>query len=474
MSEAAMRLRTARVTPLPETLAVGGGTALFVDGRCTHPAGPVAELDVLVDGGPIPAIGWGLAPPRMRGEDYWWAIVPFAPLDGDRREVLAGLRARAPTGELAEAELGTVTLTADLPDPEPAVAAAAPGDAAGPLVAIAMATYEPDPEMFAEQVDSIRKQSHRNWICLISDDASSPATLARMREVLGEDRRFALSPAPANRGFYANFERALTMVPRAAAFVALSDQDDRWRADKLERLLAGLEPDAGLVYSDMRITDRAGTVLSDTYWGFRRNNYTDFGSLLIANTVTGAAALLRSELLADVLPFPPRHGGAFHDHWIAQVAMALGPISYVDAPLHDYVQHDEAAIGYLRANGYGRFSAPPAERVRLWYERWSGRGYRLGWRVPYFRLYCRVRLATTALQLRLGERITADKRAVLAAIDDNPGGIVWLARRGLRDLRGPTETIGRERVMLAGLAWRRGAEARKRVRRLRRRVLSAR
>jgi glycosyltransferase involved in cell wall biosynthesis len=471
MSEAATRLRTAVVTPLPETLVVGGGTALFVDGRCTHPAGQLTGLDVLVDGGPIAAIGWGLAPPRMRGEDYWWAIVPFAAIDGDRRVVELGLRGRAASGEEAEAELGAVALTAAPPDPDPAPPAAEPERGIGPLVAIAMATYEPDLEMFAAQVESIRGQSHRNWICLISDDASSPSSLAGIREVLGDDRRFALSPAPVNRGFYANFERALTMVPPAAEYVALSDQDDRWRADKLERLLGGLEVGAGLVYSDMRITDRAGAVLSDTYWGFRRNNHTDFGSLLIANTVTGAAALLRAELLADVLPFPPRHGGAFHDHWIAQVAMALGPISYVDEPLHDYVQHDEAAIGYLRANGYGRFSAPPLERVRVWYGRWSGRGYRLGWRVPYFRLYCRVRLAVTALKLRLGDRLSPERRATLAAIDDSAAGIAWLVRRGLRDLRGPTETIGRERVMLAGLAWRRGAVARRRAREARRRLV---
>ncbi len=282
-----------------------------------------------------------------------------------------------------------------------------------------------------------------------------------IERVAGGDPRFQIDFAPENRGFYGNFERALALVPPGADHVALSDQDDSWHPDKLERLLAGLEgePGAGLVFSDMRITTRSGRVLAETYWDFRPVNHTDFGSEVLANTVTGAACLFEARLLDDVLPFPPRHGAAFHDHWIGQVAMALGPIAYVDAPLYDYVQHDEAALGYLQANGSGRFSAPLLERAGVWYERWSGRGYRLAWRVPYFKLYCRVRVATTAMRLRLAGRLSPDRVEVLDAIEDSPAGIAWLGRRALRDLRGPTATIGRERVMLAGLAWRRGAAA---------------
>ena len=48
--------------------------------------------------------------------------------------------------------------------------------------------------------------------------------------------------------------------------------------------------------------DRDGGLIADTYWTYRRNNHTDFGSLLVANTVTGAASLFERSLLADVLP----------------------------------------------------------------------------------------------------------------------------------------------------------------------------
>ena len=55
--------------------------------------------------------------------------------------------------------------------------------------------------------------------------------------------------------------------------------------------------------------------------------------------MTGAASLLRRELLDHALPFPPAQFAHFHDHWIALVALSLGEIAFVDEPLYDYVQH---------------------------------------------------------------------------------------------------------------------------------------
>ena len=138
------------------------------------------------------------------------------------------------------------------------------------------------------------------------------------------------------------------MVPAEAAFVALADQDDRWYPEKL----ASCSPAVGqaqLVYSDMRIVDEDGTVLRETFWQGRRNNYTNLASLLLANTVTGAASLFRRELLDLALPFPEPIGDPFHDQWIAWSRSPRGTIAYVDRPLYDYVQHGAAARGHAAA-----------------------------------------------------------------------------------------------------------------------------
>ena len=94
------------------------------------------------------------------------------------------------------------------------------------------------------------------------------------------------------------------MVPRSADFVTLCDQDDCWYPEKLERLLGSIG-DAQLAYSDARVVSPEGEMIQPSFWTVRNTNYTNFGSLLLANTVAGAASLFRRELLEDVLPLPP-------------------------------------------------------------------------------------------------------------------------------------------------------------------------
>lgn len=135
-------------------------------------------------------------------------------------------------------------------------------------------------------------------------------------------------------------------MPDDAEFVALCDQDDRWNANKLEILLETFDQDTQLVYSDARIVRSDGRVLSRTFWKGRANNYTDLPSLIVANTITGAASLFRATLIPDLLPFPKPITDGFHDHWIALAAMVKGKVNYIAEPLYDYVQHSNNVIGH--------------------------------------------------------------------------------------------------------------------------------
>jgi glycosyltransferase involved in cell wall biosynthesis len=329
-----------------------------------------------------------------------------------------------------------------------------------------MATFDPPLELFARQIESIRSQTHGNWVCVISDDHSRPERLAAIREVLGGDERFVLAPSEVRRGFYGNFERALALAPVEASYLALSDQDDRWHPDKLEVLLGELEGGALLAYSDTRVVDESGRVLSDTYWRYRANNYTDFTSLVITNAITGAASLFRRELVERGLPFPPPQGDIFHDHWLALVAMATGEIRYVDRPLYDYVQHSAAALGFSKANaGRGRWGGWLAD-VTLRMLRLASRAVRPVGQVRYFENYCRLVLEARALEQRLGDALSpADARALrrIRGCDGSVGGAAWFALRTFRPLIGRNETMGMERGLLAGLLWRLLAGLRARV-----------
>jgi glycosyltransferase involved in cell wall biosynthesis len=459
--------------PLPDRLAVGRGTALFVKGRCRSRTGRrVAALTLVVDGDEHPVMAHDLSGARTASAgDMWWGIVPFAAVDQPGTATLA-LHAAFDGGGHARAELGALRLEPGLggtPVPAPPDA----GAANRPLVAVCMATFEPPLELFERQVESIRGQTYDNWVCVISDDNSRPERVARMREILGDDDRFVLRPSRERLGFYGNFERALALAPAEAEYLGLADQDDRWHPDKLEVLVRELQSGATLAYSDTRVIDEAGRVHSDTYWRYRRNNYTDFTSLLITNAITGAAALFRRELADRALPFPPPHGDIFHDHWLALVAMATGEIRYVDRPLYDYVQHSAAAIGFTNANaGRGRWGGRLAD-VALRVLRLGYRVVRPVGQIRYFENYCRLALEASALEARFGESMsTRDRRALrrIRSCDDSLGGAVWLSYRALRPLTGRNETMGMERGLLAGVLWRRAASLRALIGRARRRT----
>jgi len=332
-----------------------------------------------------------------------------------------------------------------------------------PLVAICMATFDPNPLLLERQVSSIQKQTHGAWLCLISDDGSSDERFERLRGLTASDSRFSLSRSEERLGFYLNFERALRMVPPQADFVALADQDDRWYPEKLARLLAH-RGDAQLVYSDMRIVEEAGGVISDTFWHGRRNNHTSLASLLLANTVTGAASLFRRELLDLVLPFPAPIGDAFHDQWIASVALATGEIAYLDTALYDYMQHGGAASGHAAAmRGWDprRLLSwrDPGEDLR----RIAAHGRR-----SYEANLCRIALAAQTIEARAGASLRGSKaRAVrrVAHLDRAPEPVAWLAFRSLRRFAGHNETMGIELSLLTAIVWRRLTRARAWLRR---------
>ena len=323
-----------------------------------------------------------------------------------------------------------------------------------------MATFEPPGALLERQLDSLAAQTVGDWVCVISDDASSEKAYERLERLTAGDSRFVVSRAPARAGAYANFARALAMVPPGARHVALCDQDDRWYPEKLETLLGALG-DARLVFSDMRLTTAEGERLSDTYWTSRLPNHDSFPSLLLGNSVTGAAALFRRDLLDDALPFPPRVGNLYHDHWLALVAAAGGRIAYVDRPLYDYIQHPEAVIGHAGANR-GAVGGGLGRRVAALPGRRAGR-LRAEWRRIYFAEYCRMALSAAALEQRLGPTLDPGRRRTLRlarALDSSPIADAALAVRQLRRLA-HDDTGGSEAGMLRGLAWRRGLRLRR-------------
>ncbi|MBI5640864.1 MAG: glycosyltransferase [Nitrospirae bacterium] len=351
-------------TDLSQPVIVGKGNVLHLSGWCYHTTLNIKRVYILVDGIPQRIHNIGMARVDVLADQCrevdrngnslnsgFWSLIPFSEIEFPRKVSLT-IRALFDNGEQCDQDLGMITLSPSGEIASDHLFERLDVSSQDPLIAICMTTYNPDLKMFTRQVDSIIQQTFKNWVCIISDDGSRRDIFEGIRGIASRDARFYISRNSANLGFYNNFEKCLSMVPQKAMYVAFSDQDDYWHADKLAELVSRFDQTTMLAYSDMNIVNDKGELLHNTYWTTRKNNYTHLDSLLFANTVTGAASMIRRDLMPYLLPFPKKIGDSYHDHWMASIALTKGTMAYVDRPLYDYYQHADNIIGhYTRSNG---------------------------------------------------------------------------------------------------------------------------
>lgn len=465
---------------LPPELAVGRGNLLPIYGWCFHGRQPIRRLELLVDGEAQPLLASGMPRPDVihrlsetsTGPENayrsgFWGLLKVAELESPR-ELEIGLRASLGGGGTATVSVGRIHLVPGDRRPWPEVNGGKPEVIYGgqPQVAICMATFNPPPQLFERQIESIRAQTYENWVCLISDDASNPEALALIERLVGDDPRFRFERHSERLGYYRNFERALAAVPAEAEMVALSDQDDHWHPDKLATLIERISGEVTLAYSDATVTDLEGETLSETFWTERANNSDDLGALLLVNSITGGASLFRSWLLRYILPFPHPVQTALHDHWVGMVAMSLGEVAYVDRPLYDYVQHGSAALGHesLRRPRRGRKGLAKLQAFKSRSAFRSIAAMRLAWARRGYPVVLGVEASATLLLMRAGKHISRRKRRTLrryARLERSPA--TWGSLL-VRAQIGRAKTLGSERFLVAGSLWRMTASAVKNLR----------
>jgi SAM-dependent methyltransferase len=443
---------------LPERLEIGLGTELRVSGWIYHQQEEITELDLVLDGRRVPATVFRIKRPDVfearasedpRARSLFSGFDALLPLRGPvPRDVAVELRVQLRRGTRFWRKLGQIRLQSSQASPARSEAE----------IAICMASYEPSPDLFLKQVRSLQAQTVQNWVCIVCDDRSSRRSRNLIRDTISADPRFVLVENDENVGFYRNFERALSHLPSSARYVLFSDQDDVWYPEKIASLLRELERGANLAYGDMRIVTTAGHELAPSYWVGRDNNFTSFTSMLLANTVTGAAAMFRRELVEALLPFPQRIGDSYHDHWLALTAMSTGKIGHVARPLQDYVQHQGNVLGHFVGTG-ARTRARELLRESLAVVRGGpARGPVLAawegiYRADVMRLTQFARVLQARNQGRLGRR---ERRALrrFARLDRPLQSLPWLLARGTyRGLLGHNETVGAEFYVAKGLFW---------------------
>ena len=243
----------------------------------------------------------------------------------------------------------------------------------GMTIGILMATFN-GARFLGAQLASIAAQTHRDWHLHVRDDGSTDAT----PEILAAFARAHPGRVTLHRddhgrlGARGNFARL--MGAAGEPYIAFSDQDDVWHADRLARGLARLRAlEAAmapgtpcLVHSDRRVIDAGGAERAASFWRSRGIGPSDFGALeahYAFPVAAGSTMLLNRALLDLARPVPS--GARMYDSWVELVALAFGAVAPIDAPLVDHRRHGGNATGPAADNDSARARRPLARLLRL-------------------------------------------------------------------------------------------------------------
>jgi hypothetical protein len=220
-------------------------------------------------------------------------------------------------------------------------------------ISVAMCTYN-GAEFLPAQLESIIAQSRPPDEIVICDDGSTDDSEPLIKRfVAGSSSPVITRFNKQNLGSRKNFEQAISLC--TGDFIALSDQDDVWREDKLQMIESAFQKNqnAGLVFSNAEIVDENLRYLDRRMWnevGFDldKRKLVEQGRaldvLITGWTVTGATMAFRSEYRNLSLPIPTDIQ-MIHDGWIALTIAAVSDVVAIDEPLIKYRQHERQQIG---------------------------------------------------------------------------------------------------------------------------------
>lgn len=217
-------------------------------------------------------------------------------------------------------------------------------------ISAAMCTYN-GARFLSEQLESIAAQIRLPDELIVCDDRSTDASV----EIPRNFARHAPFPVrleinEENLGPTKNFEKSSELCE--GEIIALADQDDVWRLQKLSCIASVHDRDEriGAVFSDAELIDQDSRPLAGTLWSsvlFNSSEQEKFERgqglevLLKHPTVTGATMAFRSKFRGLTLPIPAKQ---VHDHWIALLIASVSQLAAIKTPLVQYRKHPSQQI----------------------------------------------------------------------------------------------------------------------------------
>ncbi|WP_310557102.1 glycosyltransferase [Flavobacterium sp.] len=224
-------------------------------------------------------------------------------------------------------------------------------------LSVALCTYNGS-KYITQQLDSIIHQTEKVHQIVICDDQSTDNTMEILNGYQSKfPELFSVHQNEVNLRSNKNFEKAISLCD--GDFIFLSDQDDLWRNDKVEKTMAKFKevPSAEAVFSNADLINDFGENYTEySLWDnvmFLEKEMEKPIDLLLhitqkTNYLTGATLCFKKQVKNVLLPFPNLNK-LFHDEWIALVLASRKTLHYSTEKLISYRIHSGQQIGAIRA-----------------------------------------------------------------------------------------------------------------------------
>lgn len=227
-------------------------------------------------------------------------------------------------------------------------------------VSVALCTYNGE-KYIEQQINSILNQTYDINEVVVFDDSSTDSTFQKVNEYANKyPQLFEVHTNETNVGVEENFARCIKHCKGDA--IAISDQDDIWHEEKIEREIEALtQEDVSLVFHNSTIVtsslEQQGDLWSTVQQGVPKDGNQQYflRELTKYNFVQGCTMLFDANLKRYLESIPSQWE---YDYYIAVVAALTGGLHSIDEELLLYRQHDQQAIGSPEENSL--------ERVRKW------------------------------------------------------------------------------------------------------------
>ncbi|MDO4566676.1 MAG: glycosyltransferase family 2 protein [Oscillospiraceae bacterium] len=225
-----------------------------------------------------------------------------------------------------------------------------------PKTAVLLASFNSEPYL-SELIQSILKQSERDFSLYIRDDCSSDESFNSAAALAGEDGRIRLARNEKPSGSAQNNFFTLLLECPKHEYYMFADGDDFWLPEKiritLERMRE-LEARHGantplLVHGDLAVADGKLNIIAPSLFKYEKLSpeRKSLKNLLAQNNVTGCTVMI-NQALREFIPARPK-SSVMHDWWCALIAAAFGEISVIYEPLVLYRQHGSNEVGAYEA-----------------------------------------------------------------------------------------------------------------------------